>query len=338
MFPHPRVDLATATAQGLTEVEMEDENARFVAAQSLRHGTTGDYISTFKRYAAYCKQCRPPRTLDCDESCAAWLTSLLSRQHPPPVRAVTVLSYAKTLQAFFIRLRNPRFHLRPMQVGTLTHDVVSGAGKSEGSSAVDDFEAPTWEQIEAVDAAAVADRWEAGGVFACVSWEMAAHTSDTLEVRVCDVTEAPDIHSEDGRALAHVVLPTFKMDYKLGSCRRGMVHVISCPRLSARLFSLRDRRRSETGESGSRLWPWTRDFAMGRFRRLETPIASARAWRRGFITAALAAGFLRREAAVVTHHEGDEVMGLYTAGLPAAERDLMIRVVHAAKRRRQDAR
>jgi hypothetical protein len=322
-------------SSGTKRKQMEDDNARFMAANSLRRRVAQDYCGVFRRYEEYCRAHHPPRVVDSDESCAAWLTSLIARKNKP-VQASTLLGYAKTLQAYCMRLRNPRCYLRPMQKGSASHDVVLGAGKAQGRTPTDEWESVTWEQIEAVDAAAVASLWEAGAVYARITWEIAAHASDTLECRVCDVTETTQ-YSDDGHPLVMLCLPTFKMDYGPGASRGGLLHPISCPVTSRRLIALRDRRLSESsGQRGSRLWPMTRDQLMTRFRQLETPIRTARAWRRGFITAALAAGYLRTEVASVSHHDGTEVMGRYSAHLPAAERDMMIMVAHGAKQGRRD--
>lgn len=294
--------------------EASDVIAQRIAGQSLAQGTLESYSSVLGMYERFCES--EGRDMDSVEAVGAWLAGKLARHE---IVASTARGYLKTLSAVFSRAADVR--MRVLQPG-LAQDVVQSAERLMGARAQDVHEAVVYEEVRTtvtmLDEAGYVDL----GTMFLVGWNVAARLSNILDTRICDV---------QGCATRLFVAPPTKMDRKR---LRDEPVLLSDPEACERLIELVQRRAMAVGGPagyGQRIWLYEPRQVMRILHQVGGPITTARAMRRGWISAVLATPITPEEGATVSRHRDMPIMRRYSDRVPLSEEMTMRLATEAAR-------
>lgn len=291
-----------------------------LVAHALETATQGNYRSLWTRYKRFCKETGSAK--DSVDTISLFLAEGIDAGRLCKETASSCLTYIKIFSAVMAR---KGYRTRPLKPGPAM-DVFQAVTRLLGHRSADRFENPTWHEVELLtEALELMGVWDLG-VFVRVAWLCAARVVNLLAVRACDLFG-------DESELT-VRFPSAKTDV----LRIGMANTLAERQTRRDLLKLASRRlREARGRAGTRLWPITRATLMAVIRRADAGVTTARAFRRGFISAALACGFVRSEVTVaeVSHHLTLSVMGRYVDGVPRAEMTAQQRVATAALARQR---
>lgn len=311
--------------------ELDDANANRLRKHAIVQNYQNSLRSLLTRYKTYCRQQQRP--VDSPTSIAGFLARGIAigvaNPHRPRVGLKTHKTVESNIKLFAALAVREKWRTRPgaeLEVTELYHSMARMVGSVDANLRGDTFEAPTWVEVCTLSTALYNQGWRAEALFVLVAWLIASRVSDLLKVRLCDLLLSP------GAII--IKMPHSKPD------RRHQGQINNLPEVEEQDIHARVRveintRSVETAQGGRRrlgvrLFPFTREQLLTKVRTVDSTISTSRAYRRGFISAAMEAddGFLDRDIALVSHHERMDTLRLYSQGLPP-RRDLNLQVAIA---------